>query len=122
MRHRNKRVGALTVTVSGLPAGTSGAETPSGPSGCTRVVTNTETLAGLLDGSYTANAENVAAGGTVYSLTPASQSIPVSAGAASGATVAYAAPAGAASLNLSTAGLHITQSVQRLDGTAPTSS
>jgi hypothetical protein len=108
--------GGLTLTTSGLPAGTAAAITVGGPNGFSRVVTETETLTGLLPGSYSVSAATVVSAGTSYSATVDRPSVSISAGVTASVTITYRA---AVSLNLSIAGMYLTQSTQTLDGTVP---
>ena len=110
--------GALTVTISGLPAGTSAAVTVTGPNSFSQAVTATATLADLAPGSYTVAAADVANGGTQYTPSPKSRVVAVAAAATATATVAYAPVAGP-SLNLRIDGWFLTQSVQSAAGDVP---
>jgi hypothetical protein len=110
--------GALTVTITGLPAGTSAAVTVTGPNSFSRAVTATATLADLTPGSYTVAAADVANGGTQYTPSPKSRVVSVAAAATASAAVAYAAVAGP-SLNLRIDGWFLTQSVQSPAGDVP---
>jgi hypothetical protein len=110
--------GALTLTVSGLPGGTSAAIVVTGPGGYNQTVTGTVTLSALVAGSYTIAASNVSAGGSTYGPSPASQSITVTGGATASATVSYAILTGA-TLNLQIDGMYLTQAVASYDGTTP---
>ena len=110
--------GGLTVTVSGLPAGAEAAVTVTGPGGFHRDVAATTTLADLAPGDYTVTAASVTASGSTYTPSPSTTTMEVEAGASATVTVTYAATAGP-TLNLSIAGLHLTQSVQTFDNTVP---
>jgi hypothetical protein len=109
--------GELTVTITGLPAGTSAAVTVTGPDGFTRAVTTTTTLADLAPGSYTVAAADVANGGTQYTPSPKSRVVPVAAAATASAAVAYAVVA--PSVNLRIDGWFLPQSVQSAAGDVP---
>jgi hypothetical protein len=109
--------GALTVTITGLPAGTNAAVTVTGPNSFTRALTATTTLADLAPGSYTVAAADVANGGTTYTPSPKSRAVPVAAAATASATVAYAAVVRAVNLRID--GWFITQSVQSAAGDVP---
>ncbi|MDX2260708.1 MAG: hypothetical protein SFU84_03315 [Gemmatimonadales bacterium] len=96
--------GDLSITLSGLPGSTSGAVMVSGPNGFSQAVTATTTLSGLVPGSYTIAAANVAAGGASYQPTPTTQVATVVAGATAVTTVTYAVPSpttGALTITLS---------------------
>ena len=90
----------------------------TGPGGFSREVTATTTLADLAPGDYTVTAASVTAGGSTYTPSPSTTAMEVEAGATATVTVTYAATAGP-TLNLSIAGLHLTQSVQTFDNTVP---
>jgi len=73
--------GTLRVQVDGLPAGTDGSVTVSGPGSYLRAVVATETLRGLTPGVYTIAAANVVTGGSLYVAAPAQQLVSISASA-----------------------------------------
>jgi hypothetical protein len=109
--------GGLTVTVSGLPAGTLAAITVTGPGSFSRPVTATATLDGLAAGNYTIAAKAATSGGTTYNPAPDRQTSAVAAGATATATVTYsAAPP---SVNLQIARIQLTQSTQSAAGDIP---
>jgi hypothetical protein len=81
--------GNLSITVAGLPSGTSAAVTVTGPNGYNQPVTGSQTLTQLDAGTYTIAASNVSVGATSYAGTPQSQTVSVS-GSAS-ASVTYSA-------------------------------
>src|SRR5690606_29756390 len=85
--------GSLTITVSGLPGGASGAVTVTGPGNYSQSVTSTTTLNNLAVGTYTVAAQAITSGGTTYNPTPARPSAPVTAGNTASRSVAYAAQA-----------------------------
>lgn len=87
------RRGALTVGVSGLPAGVDGALLVSGPGNYSRALTRTTTLDNLLPGGYTVTANGVVNGAASLAPTPSSQQVQVGSGATASASVAYAAGA-----------------------------
>jgi hypothetical protein len=70
--------GNLSISVVGLPSGTSAAVTVSGPDGYSQAVPGTQTLTQLTPGIYTIAASNVTAGATTYAPTPPSQTVSVS--------------------------------------------
>ena len=92
--------GSLAVAVSGLPDGVSAAVNVTGPGGYQRVVTETQTLAGLAAGNYTVAAAGVSAGSSAYVPSPASQGIAVSGGGAANADVVYATASGALAITI----------------------
>jgi len=71
--------GAIAVTVSGLPEGTEGAVTVTGPDGYSRTLTGTETITDLLPGRYELTGADRTAQGVVFSTTPSSRTVTVSA-------------------------------------------
>jgi hypothetical protein len=82
--------GSLSLTVSGLPSGSTGVVTVSGPAGFSRAMTSSGTLVGLSPGTYTLTAAPVVAGAESYTSSPATQTITVAASlTASQATVVY---------------------------------
>ena len=96
--------GSLAVVVSGLPNGTNGNVTVTGPGGYTRTLTATTTLVLLTPGSYTVSAAPVTGAAGTYLPALTSQSVTVSASpVAAGATVLYTLPGG--SLTISATGL-----------------
>ena len=111
--------GSLSVTISGLPGGASAAVTVTGPAGFNQDITGTTTLSGLQAGGYTIVAANVPSGGQTYGGTPASQNAPVTAGATTAVSIAYAVTGPATTLNLRVDGVYLTQATQRYDGTTP---
>ena len=110
--------GDLTITIGGLPAGTDAAVTASGPGAFSTEVTETTTLEDLPPGEYTVTAASVTAAGSNYTATPTSSTVEVTTGATAAISITYAATAGP-TLNLSIAGVLLTQSVQRFDNTVP---
>lgn len=94
--------GNLSVTVSGLPGGSSADLVVTGPGGYSQTVTGTQILTGLTPGSYAITANNVTVGSTMYTGTPPVQVIPVS-GASASAFIMYSV--GPASLSVTISGL-----------------
>lgn len=91
----NLATGSLAVSVAGLPNGTSGAITVTGPAGFSQALTGTQTLIKLEPGTYTVTAANVSAGGATYAPSPVSRSVVVVASlVASPSPVTYAAATG----------------------------
>jgi hypothetical protein len=110
---------ALRVNIVGLGTRADAAVSVTGPNGYARNVTATETLQALIPGTYTLAAQNVvASGGTPHSPSPATQDAVVSPGSTDSATVTYAPP-NSGDLNLTMAGLYVTQSAQTYDGSVP---
>jgi hypothetical protein len=69
--------GNLSLSVSGLPAGSAADLVVSGPGGYTHAATGSQTLSGLATGTYTVSANQVTVGSTVYSGRPVTQSVAV---------------------------------------------
>jgi hypothetical protein len=92
--------GALAISITGLPGGTSASVTVSGPGGYSAAVPASTTLAGLVPGNYTITATSVTAGGSTYAPTPSSQSATVTAGATASQAVSYAVNAGALAISI----------------------
>ncbi len=90
---RTAPTGALTISINGLPAGTSGDVAITGPNGYTHHSTATEIVRTLSPGSYTIAASAVNSPAVTYAPTPTSQTAMVTAGGTASATVTYAAPA-----------------------------
>ncbi len=110
--------GNLTVTIAGLPAGTDAAVTVTGPDGYSQQLTATQTLSGLVRGSYTVTAVDVTSGSTKYTASPATRTISVPAAGTASVTVSYTVPA-APTLDLHIDGWELSQSVQTPDGDVP---
>ncbi|HEU4681659.1 MAG TPA: hypothetical protein VFS51_07940, partial [Gemmatimonadales bacterium] len=81
--------GNLSITVAGLPSGTSASVTVTGPNGYNQPVSGTQTLTQLDPGTYTIAASNVTVGATTYAATPQSQTVSV--GGSASASVIYSA-------------------------------
>ena len=94
--------GSLAVAVTGLPAGTDGALTVTGPGTFSQSLTATTTLTRLVPGSYTVTAATVQRGTTTYTPQPATQTVTVGASlTAAPAAVTYtAAPPGITGLTV----------------------
>ncbi|HEU4682004.1 MAG TPA: hypothetical protein VFS51_09675, partial [Gemmatimonadales bacterium] len=102
-----------------MPTGTDAAVSISGPEAYSRFVTVTQTLTGLKSGTYTTAAQDVvAAGGTLYTASPASQDAPVAAGTTAPVNVTYSPPS-SGDLNLRIDGMYLTQSTQTYTGAVP---
>jgi hypothetical protein len=94
---------SLTVTIQGLPNGSSAAVNVTGPSGYAQAITSSQALTGLNPGSYTIAASSVTVGPTTYSASPTSQTVAVGAGAAT-AFVTYGTPRGNLALTITGVG------------------
>ena len=110
--------GALAVTVSGLPSGTSASVTVTGPASFSSTLTHSATLSNLVPGSYQLTASSVSASDASYLPSPASATLTVSANATPvPATVVYSRTT--ATLDLSIGAMYLTQSTQTLGGAVP---
>ena len=95
------KTGALTVNLTGLPAGVLGSVTVTGPGGFTNLVTATATIRSLVPGAYTITAANVSNGGSLYTPQPPSQTVTVAAGKQPVVrTVAYSLGVGSLRVNV----------------------
>lgn len=83
--------GSLQVTINSLPAGTNATVRVTGPNNFTQDLTGSQTIDGLVPGSYTVAASDVAVGTGTYTPTPTTQTVTVNAGATASAVVAYGA-------------------------------
>jgi len=96
--------GSLTVSVSGLPDGTSADVAVTGPGGYTHQVSATETLQGLSAGVYSVEARSVTGGGFAYRPSQTTQSVEVG-GSAGAVTAQVTYGAAGASLEVTVNGL-----------------
>ena len=114
--------GGLDVTVSGLPFGTGGSISVSGPGGFTRSLTASTSMNGLVPGTYTVSALDVQAPDGIYIPNPATNTVSVSASDTHAqASVTYTrkdAPPPPA-FNLVIDGMYVTQTVQDYSGGVP---
>jgi hypothetical protein len=98
--------GALTVGITGLPAGANAAVTVTGPGGFSRRLTATQTLTGLAPGDYTIAASPVSLSGQQYQPAPATQGVTIAAGQTANASVSYSlAPPTTGTLTVAITGL-----------------
>ena len=111
-------VGALRVTVSGLPAGVSAAVTVTGANNFLQAISETRTLSDLRPGTYAVTASEVVSGNTRYSPSVGRPSVDVVAGATAAVTVSYTGQSNI-TLNLRVDGLYLTQSTQTYASTVP---
>lgn len=102
--------GNLSISVLGLPPGSSAAVTVTGPDGYTASVSGTQTLSQLVSGTYTLAASSVTVGSTVYSASPPSQSVFVGPSTAN-ASILYATGAGRLALTINGLGTNGTAAV-----------
>ena len=96
------RFGSLVVTINGLPTGAPASVTVTGPGGYTRTLSATTTLTALAAGNYTIEVVEVTHDGSIYSGSPPTQSIGVTAGSTVTApNVSYVLASGSLALTLS---------------------
>ncbi len=93
--------GRLTITVAGLPNGTSADIQVTGPAGYAQTVNTSQTLVGLDAGTYTITASDVVEGSTNYSSTVASQGVSVTSGGTATRTITYDGQTTALAITLS---------------------
>ena len=111
-------VGSLNVAITGLPVGSTGNVSVSGPNSYAQSLTATTTLSNLAPGSYTLNASSVSISGDTYTPSPISMSVSVAAGATANASIAYATSSGSGT-NLSIENVYVMQAAQNWSGSAP---
>ena len=105
--------GSLAVTMTGLPTGSSGTVTVTGPAGFARALTASTTLTNLTPGAYTVSAASVTAAGTTYDPSPASAVATVVANGTATVSFVYAAPPSGG--NYTITNVYLTQAIQTLD-------
>jgi hypothetical protein len=111
--------GTLALTISGIGTSTA-AVTVTGPGAYTQAVGATTNLTGLTPGTYTVAArDTTAAGGTMHTASPSSQTATITAQMTANANVTYTPPASDGSVNLHVAGMYLTQSAQDFAGSIP---
>jgi len=94
--------GSLVVSIGGLPNGAPASVTVTGPGGFSRAVTSTTTLTALGAGTYTLAVTDVTLDGSLYTGSPATQTVAVTAGATVNApSVSYVLASGSLSITLS---------------------
>ncbi|HET9464750.1 MAG TPA: hypothetical protein VFO71_04390, partial [Gemmatimonadales bacterium] len=91
--------GNLSLSVAGLPSGSSADLTVTGPGGYTQAVTGSQTLTQLSPGTYTVSANSVTVGSTVYTGIPPTQTVAVN-GSTAQASILYSTAAGALSVTI----------------------
>lgn len=84
--------GNLSITIAGLPSGTSAAVTVNGPNGYSQPVSSSQTLTQLQPGTYTIAASNVTVGVTTYAASPPSQTVSVNSSANASVTYSASSP------------------------------
>jgi hypothetical protein len=108
---------ALSVQINGLPTSLQARVTINGPNGFNLQLTSSQILNGIQPGTYNLIASVVNASCTTYSPTPPSQSVTVTAGQGTQATVTYST--GGGGVNFCIDGAYITQAIQTFDNTVP---
>lgn len=108
---------SLNVQLVGLPASVHASVLVTGPHGFSRQVTASELMIGVQAGTYTITSASITASCTTFAPQPASQTVTVTPGQSTAATVNYSIAA--AGLNLCVDGAYITQSVQSYDNAVP---
>jgi uncharacterized protein (DUF2141 family) len=94
--------GSLTVTVQGLPNGSSAAITVTGPGGFSQPVTATQTFTQLPPGTYSIAASDVVVGATDYAPSPPSLTVAVNgSNSPAAASILYALATGNLAINIS---------------------
>jgi glucose/arabinose dehydrogenase len=81
--------GTLDLTIAGLPASTDGSVTVTGPNGYSRTLPRTTSIQYLEPGTYTVAAATVGSSLTTHAATPTTQTVGVTDGTTSTATVTY---------------------------------
>lgn len=108
----------LGVEIGGLPTGTSGRATVTGPAGYSHDVTGTARLAGLAPGAYHIAPGYVNAQGQTWTGAASLDSVMLAAGDSAGVSITYVGGP-LVSLNLGVAGVQLIQSTQRADNSIP---
>lgn len=93
-------VGAVRVTMSGLPASTTGAATLLGPGGATRSLSQTTISTALAAGAWEVRGNTVTVSGDRYAATPASRAVTVLANDTIDAPIAFARVTGRLALTV----------------------
>jgi hypothetical protein len=94
-------VGAIRVTMSGLPAATTGAATLLGPAGATHSLSQTTVRTGLAAGAWEVRGNTVTVSGDRYAPTPATRAITVVANDTLDAPITFARVTGRLALTVS---------------------
>ncbi len=110
--------GTLSVAVLGLPAGTGGRITVTGPGGYSHQVTATTQLTGLAEGGYRLTAGYVSALSQVWTATLSADSVSLLISDTVSVTATYTGGP-PSTVNLQVAGTQLLQSTQRADGSVP---
>ncbi|HEU5208141.1 MAG TPA: Ig-like domain-containing protein [Longimicrobiales bacterium] len=108
--------GSMQVTVTGIQPGHADVSV-SGPNAYHASLGETTLLSGLDPGTYTITADHVQLEGSVYVATPGLRQVEIVSAAQADVDVSYAVNSGG--LNFDVLHAHITQSVQRPDGSVP---
>jgi hypothetical protein len=112
-------LGAVAISVVGLPSGAQGKIALIGALGVIDSVSATDTVPSLAPGFYAVTAASVTSNGTTYNPSPISQPVTVTAGAFASVSVTYVPGAGSGPLNLTIDNVYVTQAVQTYVGDVP---
>ena len=112
-------LGAVAISVVGLPSGAQGKIALVGALGVVDSVSATDTVPSLATGFYAVTASSVTMNGITYNPSQVSQPVTVTAGAFASATVTYVPGAGSGPLNLTIDNVYVTQAVQSYVGDVP---
>lgn len=112
-------LGAVAISVVGLPSGAQGKVALVGALGVVDSVSATDTVPSLAPGFYAVTAASVTINGTTYNPSQVSQPVTVTAGAFASASVTYVPGAGSGPLNLTIDNVYVTQAVQNYVGDVP---
>jgi hypothetical protein len=96
--------GTLSVSIVGLPNGSSASVDITGPNGFVQTLTTSQSLTGLSPGVYTVAAGNVTVGAAIYSATPPTQTVAVVGGTPATASVSYVTTTGNLAVNITGVG------------------
>lgn len=110
--------GSLAISVLGLPAGTNGRISVTGPGGYSHQVPNTTQLSGLAGGTYRLSAGYVNAQSQTWTATLSADSVLVTGTDTVAVTATYSG-APVTTLNLHVAGVQLIQSTQSANGSVP---
>jgi hypothetical protein len=110
--------GAISLQVSGLPAGASARVTVTAPGGAVTNVTGSRYITHLADGNYAVSAGYVNAQSQTWTPQVSVANLAVTQNDTADVAIAYSGSP-ASSMNLQIAGTQLIQSTQRADGTVP---
>jgi hypothetical protein len=94
------QLGAVTITISGVPEGGAGSVAITGPGG-TQGISASGTITGLAAGTYTVSAVDIVQGGSTYAPTPRTQTVTITRGVTANALgIVYAISTGSLSVTV----------------------